>query len=200
MTDRQLFVVERALSLWNDDIRDPALLDRSPEAELHRANIQNLVAKGLGWSGWTCRNTKSPDYEKPVTRYCGNTCMSWCGTLPAFCYEPLGLSAKARAACASTFKLWQRMPSKDPRRVLDFTRIEPGDVGVVRTGKGLKWGDHIVVPIDRPQPDRTVVTIEANAKGEGPTGERYEGIVKKTRALSEFVACYRFGESDFESR
>jgi hypothetical protein len=49
---------------------------------------------------------------------------------------------------------------------------------------GKSWGAHITICESVDFENGEVHSIEGNARGVGPDGERYEGVVKQTRKLT----------------
>jgi len=91
-----------------------------------------------------------------------------------------------RRHMASCYRLWKAGKTIEgvaedgaiPVRAVDADAIRPGDIVVVGNGK-KRWGDHICL-VERVQ-GGLVYTIEGNARGVGPDGDTFEGVVKRTR-------------------
>lgn len=183
-------VMNRAEALLADEIYDPPLTDRSPDADVSRLNITAFALQGLGWANWECRRTK-----KRTKAYCGDLCMSWCGAFVAYCYLAGGLCLTARAACASTYKL-SEWAKKNRARRIGPEEMRAGDIVTVQGPAGLKYGDHIVL-VREVLLDGRYRTIEGNAKGMWPDGTRVQGVVTNVRRFEDVVAVYRPLPGDF---
>lgn len=189
-------VLLRAESMWREPVLDPALTDRTPDAMIHRANIQFLINAGLGVLHWTCgskanRGKIDPGhaYKKPVRDYCGDLCTSWCGSLPAWCWKGVGLVADVRRQLASTYRISELIADEHERSV-DADKIRPADIVCVRgAGKHPQWGEHIVLVRD--VLGDGFLTFEGNARGKGPEGDMYQGVVSNLRKRSEIVQAFR---------
>lgn len=186
--------VETALTLWREGVYDPARTDMSPAANLSRARILHLIHVGLG-ATW-------------LKSYAGDGDFAWCGSLPAYSWGAAGLKEECRfthgdrtpAGFASLYKIWN-WANQDKRRIISLRDVRPGDILTVGPDSP-KWGKHIVMALGAVTPRGWVSTIEGNATGLGPNGERYEGIVKRRRYVTGAyrVRCaYRPLISDLET-
>jgi hypothetical protein len=124
--------------------------------------------QGLTWS-WVNPYKKNQDF-------------AWCGAFAAFCLDAAGLKAELRkAVMASTWRLhdWAR---KTPR-FLQPEAIGRGDIAIIGRGTArVPWGSHITL-CDSVEPDGWLRTYEGNARGVGPDGTTYEGVIRQRRAL-----------------
>lgn len=80
--------------------------------------------------------------------------------------------------------------------------IQRGDIVTVRTRRNdpRPWGDHIVVALG-PASDGEFPTIEGNAYGNKPSGEwARQGVVIRTRPLSDVRRVYRLRPEHFTSK
>ena len=134
--------------------------------------IDEFIRGELG-GGWS--------WEKEYVR---NTQFAWCGMFAAHCYRSAGLkpaiARKVMPSCYRLYNSWRNTP-----RYVQLNEIETGDilvVGPVSPG-AKKWGSHITIVESVDLALGVVNTIEGNAKGLGPDGQRYEGVIKQKRAL-----------------
>lgn len=174
--------------------------------------IDDLIRgpKGLGWNTADARNWT------PGRAYDENGIFAWCGAPGARALGEFGLRAEIRSKrCASTVRLFNFC--KGTPRDIAIQAARPGDIGVVSAGV-KKQGEHIVM-IQRIE-GGLAYTIEGNARGVGPDGRIFEGVVKRTRPLprsaggpgrdrsalcpvsgltqrAELVHVYRFQAEDF---
>jgi hypothetical protein len=196
MSEVTELILARAESMWREPVHDPALTDRTPEAMIHRENIQLLINAGLGVLHWECHSPKSKGqfskghvYKKRVKDYCGDLCTSWCGSLPAWSWLGAGLTQGVRRQLASTYRIAELIEDEDERRVRP-DKIQPADVVCVKgRGKHPLFGDHIVLVRDVVGDSFT--TFEGNGHGKGPDGELYQGVVSNVRKRSEIVQALR---------
>lgn len=164
--------VEKALELWGQKIKEP---QGAPN------QIDDFIRGdyGLGWStadaiNWT-----------PHQPYTHNGQFQWCGAFAAYCWGHAGLKASIRKTdMASTWRLykWAGLNGSDPSgRVVTMPGdLLPGDILVVSRGK-KKQGEHICLVERVDHEAKLIHTIEGNARGVGPDGTVYEGVVKRTR-------------------
>jgi hypothetical protein len=126
------------------------------------------------------------------SRYTRNQQFAWCGAFAAFCLEAAGLKADLRnKVMPSTYRL-HRWASNTPRFVQPDS-VARGDIVIVGPATGRVWGSHITL-CDTVEGDGWLRTIEGNARGEGPDGSRYEGVIRQRRPLAhqaQSPATYR---------
>lgn len=125
--------------------------------------------EGLGW-----------EWED---RYVRNRQFAWCGAFAAHCYAAAGLDAEVRRRhLASCYRLHEW--AKGTPRLLPPEAAQPGDIIIVGPAGGKRWGAHITLceGVDR---GGAIATIEGNASGTGPDGERYEGVVRQRRPFAQ---------------
>jgi len=128
---------------------------------------------GLGWP-----QGKTPPKTGPYER---NRDFAWCGAFAAHCLAAAGLDATVRKkVMPSTYRIYD-YASKNACLV----KGEPQSGDIVLVGpKGSKWGAHITLCRSFDPQRRMALTVEGNAKGEGPNGQRYEGVVHGERPLA----------------
>lgn len=201
-------VVQRALAAWERDIMDPprhSLGDPSFDAD--RAYIDGFIRDDLRLGGVkdpaTFRYRRDGDYE-----WCGAFAgHAWApylapellqlyfpSTYRLDCfgrYLPGFATKNARSIAAR----WHRpVDSGYARRYLrltaksvveDVAAFEPraGDILLVGTRPGLSYGSHVCL-VERWDPkDKVFHTVEGNATGRGPRGDRRQGVVRQVRPL-----------------
>lgn len=164
---------ERALMEWREDIVEP-------QGEVSEGPIlERYMHEG---SGWIDRKT----YK--------NRRDAWCGFFAAFCW--ISVQPKIRKKCfPSTYRL-REWAKGTPRHIKKLSLARPGDILVIKTATGKRWGDHITI-IDKIEDDLSGAwTIEGNAYGETPTRERAEGVVRCFREIEKIKFIYRPLEVD----
>lgn len=175
--------LNRMLGLWTSGLRDPAVEDKSPEAEAAKGRITELIQDGLGWLAWEKAG-------KTYTRYAGDGNYSWCGAGLAWAYSDVALALR-RKFFSSTIRLAGRGPHGPlPPGVLhrvDYADARPGDVGVV--GRKIPAGDHITLMVA----PRAGSCWDVSCNGEGMLvdGSWGEGVVVRIRQPSEYTHVYR---------
>lgn len=199
--------VRRALAEWAFRVEEP------PGKGWERIDLYIRGPEGLGWG------TADAITWKPRQPYTRNGMFAYClAFAAAYVFE--GLDPEIREHfCSSTGRLF-RAYAKTERHV-PLTSLLPGDVGIVAEPSTLRaepQGSHGVL-IERVE-NGLAYTIEANAKGLGPDGKVFEGVVRRTRPLpksaggpgassakcpvsgrpqtSELCHAYRWIESDFK--
>lgn len=161
-----------ARAAWADRIEEPPgqgwqLIDRFIRG-----------SQGLGWA-----TADAVDW-KPGASYTRNQMFQWCGAFAAWCLGAAGLDAELRRkVLPSTVRLWSRLRGTD--RHLSgaaLSGVAPGDVVVV--SRGVKAaGEHICIVEELGPEPGLLTTIEGNARGLGPDGEIFEGVIRRTRPL-----------------
>lgn len=187
LSDLRQAIVGAAEYLWKCNIHD----DGGPVPEI------TSLFDAAGWGAWL----RDPDgggcpdgYTRPPDPdYCGHT---WSmAALQAGYFWPgeecLSVSldrSLAKHVVASTYRLnsrehWNKAGYEKPNPARPpVENVKPGDIVVVGTSK--YYGDHIVIPVERPEGD-TFKTIEGNATGTRADGTEGKGVIKRERKLSE---------------
>lgn len=162
----------RALCEWDQIIKDP-------DAEIDRY-IRSR--EGLGWS-W------SDEYQR-------NGQFAWCGAFAAFCWTQVKFPIRQKIfpSCYRLYEQW----SNTARRIKDPSNMLPGDIVVISTVNGAKWGDHITLCHEAPNGGDSYEALEGNAKGTLGDGSTGEGVIKQTRPLSRVMFVYRVLEEDLD--
>lgn len=157
--------------------------------------ITSYYQDGLRWPG--------AEPAMPVQGYTQAGGQEWCGAFVAWCYEGSGLALARRRATASTYKLHDRCSDRRVwfRGEIDTLRCLPGDVLVVATSRGKRYGDHIAMVVEHRR-GHGILTVEGNAHGaqlvqREAAAIRTEGVVLRHRAVDEVVAVYRWQPEDY---
>lgn len=145
--------------------------------------IDDLIRGELGLN-WP---TADPTWKRAGVAYGpGATKFQWCGATVARAYGHAGLLHAVRYKhMASTGRLYRFARGTD--RMVELDALQAGDIILVGArrknakGRVLVEGEHVAM-VDRVA-DGYVVTLEGNAKGRGPDGRIFEGIVRRTRPL-----------------
>ena len=197
-----------ALLAWQRDITDPTRKAwNDPAFFSDRAFIDSCIRgdEGLGWA--RCSALTGPyrwdgDYE-------------WCGAFAAYCWHASIPLAIRKRYFPSTYRLDRygqhkrafaeslpTVPESMRRKYLaidgdadDVDEFKPraGDILIVN-GKG--YGQHITIVESWNPVTCTFATVEGNATGEGPDGQRHQGVVRNTRPLSVCRRLIRPGLCD----
>ena len=159
-------VVKVAESQWGQTIKDESpwygRIDRYIRGE-----------KGLAWPGANISDLGAPE------PYDGN--FKWCGAFVAWCWGTAGLSKGIRFKhLASTYRL-KKWASQEPDIRVPVDQIRPGDICSIGAPDQKNYGTHMVLVVGLG--DGVIYTIEGNAIGEGPGGDRYEGVVRQVRHI-----------------
>ena len=169
--------VIRALDAWEDGILEPGqppVGDASPQA----GRIDDF-ARGEDGGGGTWREP----YKK-------NGSLERRGFFAAWCLAGR-VSADDRArVMPSTYRLWKAANDGHPRLSrLQPRDAEPGDVLVVASTGGKRWGDHITVVERVDLAAGLIYTVEGNARGwvpggaQGSAADCREGVIRRTRPI-----------------
>jgi hypothetical protein len=192
LKDIRAALIQAAESLWARKIKDVA------DGEVNPA-ITSIFDE-TGWGDWLRGPGGCPEgYTRPPDPdYCGLT-YAWASLhvgrwiVPWDTYPDFGVD---QALCdhifSSTARLamprrWAKTPHEQPTPQ-EAGQMRPGDIVVLGHDK---WcGDHIVMPLGPPSHKGTFSTIEGNASGRLPGGERGKGIVKCEHDVSEVFRVY----------
>lgn len=183
--------IDEALRLWRFDIIDPKRSDKSGRASLSRDRIEDMI-RSCGW-----------DWELP---YAGDGDLEWCGIFAGHCWRAAIPQATLRTWLPSTYRLdrwasYSRMeqhrnaPPATPAPMRVYVKLDAdsktihvapraGDILLVGPEDAAKaYGVHVCM-VERYDPDEQMFyTVEGNATGLGPTGERRQGVVRAKRPL-----------------
>lgn len=193
VASRVAAVLRRAQIEWERGVKEP------PGDSSSQIDVYIRSAEGLQWPSAALPNSHD------TMRYTRNGQFAWCGAFAAYCFAAAGLSSPIRKrSCASTFRLFT-LADKTPR-FLAPQEIQAGDIAIVGPPNGKRYGAHVTICRETPSPGALVLaTYEGNAKGEGPTGVSYEGVVRQVRPFShkdpaKYRVLYgvRFLDADYE--
>lgn len=189
-----------ALRWWQEDIYDPKPDDTSPAAAYSKAVIGSMITGSLGWT-----------WEEP---YVGDGDFEWCGAFAATCWG--AVKPELRQLCfASTYRLDRYgayrdvlgtstgvRPATGPARVREVVdglneawSIAPRAGDILLVGK-KGYGTHICLVESFTAGTGVFNTIEGNAYGAGPNGERQQGVIRGERNLVEVRRIIRPGVDD----
>lgn len=174
-------VADFAVKTWEEEIREPR--------GLHWERIDDFIRGPLGL-GWSTADAKG---WRPDTPYTRNGMFSWCGAFASWCWGHYGLNAGLRRKSGSSTYRLNKLCAKNDRNI-PLDQAQPGDVAIVSDGS-LWYGEHITLVVEPPYEDSDgralITTIEGNARGIGPNGDSYEGVIKRTRPLQPMPARAR---------
>lgn len=169
--------IKRALNEFELNVTEPE----------YGGNYQRITTYINGMDGikWN-----EPEYTK-------NGQFSWCGAFCAFAYGSnvvFNTRHKIFPSCYRMYENWYNTP----RRVKE---ILEGDIVVIYTSdkRSPTWGNHITLALSLPDENGDFETVEGNAKGNGPNGDRIEGVIRRTRNLKDVAFIYRLSNEDFVS-
>jgi hypothetical protein len=189
--------VERALSMWALDIYDPKQDDYSDAAGTSAGHIVDMIHSGLGWT-WV--------------GYAGDGDFEWCGAFAATCWMDIKASLR-KDYYSSTYRLdryasYRSAFGEEPdARPADGARVRiavdgrtalpvaPRAGDILLVGK-KGYGTHICLVESYDPVTGVLNTIEGNARGLGPNGERQQGVIKTSRDLDEVRRIIRPGVDD----
>jgi len=213
LVDAGRVALSRGLLAWHAGVQEPTRKAwKDPAFADDRAWIDATIrtADGLGWS--RCSPLVS------AFRWDGD--FEWCGAFAAYCWARAVTLDVRRRYYASTYRLdrygkhrrafaervpavaeWQRRAylaiGGDGLEVDEFGP-RAGDILIVGGAPG-SYGTHITI-VERWDSDaETFSTVEGNATGRGPKGDRYQGVVRRERDLSECRRLIRPGLCDLEN-
>lgn len=163
---------------WRRDVRDGP-----PSAEIIDEYIRGK--RGLGWS-----TVEVGEGARRDIAYQDDGDFEWCGAFVAYCWGGAGILPEIRFAhFSSAYRLWRWALRTERYRPLDD--VQAGDVCLVGAAPGTRigpakkanpWGSHVTLCAETPLPGaRFIRTIEGNAVGVGPTRDRIQGVIKRTR-------------------
>lgn len=199
------------LMAWEMEIMDPTRKAFSDPAFVpDRTFIDNCIRsdKGLGWARCSAL----------VKEYRWDGDFEWCGAFAAYCWAVAGLRLDIRKRYfPSTYRLDKYGQYKraflesvtKPERVeeqrkylaidgdaaaIDDFAPRAGDILIVN---GKEYGQHITIVSKWRSADLVFDTVEGNATGIGPKGQRFQGVVRQTRALKDCRRLIRPSVCDF---
>lgn len=177
--------LQRAEGEWLKKVQEP------PRGE-GQLDIQKYIRQGLTW-----QSCDRKDFGQPLP-YVRDS-FSWCGAFAAWCYITLkrDIRKKIMPSCSRLSSNWGRSG-----RNRTGGPIQAGDILTVwttqRGDQRNAYGQHIVLACGPANDQGMIDTVEGNAKGSGPEGQYYEGVIKRQRSLEDVARVYRPFEEDFE--
>lgn len=199
------------LLAWECGIQDPTRKAfNDPAFADDRKFIDHCIRSedGLGWS--SC----SPFVK--AYRWDGD--FEWCGAFAAYCWAKAGIRLDIRKRYfPSTYRLDRYGQYKrafvesvtKPAREVDWRKylaitgdaddvdhFEPraGDILIVN---GTGYGQHITIVEKWDSALMEFHTVEGNATGKGPDGQRFQGVVRQVRKLKDARRLIRPSPHDF---
>lgn len=187
-TIAELAVIE-AERLWSIGILDTQIINgKKYSGDL--SEIENIIATG-GGEFWERRMRTRGGYSEKK----GD---EWCGFFASCCFRNLHPKIR-KYVIPSCFRLyssskWKQAGFSKPKWVPP-KKIQAGDIVVIYNRRHRNVdskGDHICLAVSSCE-EKTFRTIEGNATGFLPDGNRGEGVIKNIRKLSEVAFVYRLG-------
>lgn len=165
-------ILAAALAEWKSEVREPPVGD--PE------RIREYLRAG--------RYSRAEEYDADGDG-------EWCGFFAGFCLISAGVRAQLlwqkspaeAGGIGSTYRLHRLCMLDERRRITSPGDIRPGDIVSVGREKRPAYGEHIVIAAGSVTPfdeQSTFPTVEGNASGKGPTGDTYEGVVRRSRMVT----------------
>jgi len=201
----------RGLAIWSEGIMDPtrkAFAD--PAFADDRTFIDDIIRgpEGLGWSRCSAL----------VREYRWDGDYEWCGAFAAYCWAPFIAVDIRKRYFPSTYRLDRygqhkrafleavpAVPVEQRRKWLDMSTATIADIeafgpraGDILIVNGSGYGQHITL-VERwnaATATKPFDTVEGNATGKGPNGERFQGVVTQVRALKDCRRLIRPGLCD----
>lgn len=185
--------VERAIALWALDIYDPKPNDRSTDGKRCKDIINLFIHEGCAWR-------HEPDYA-------GDGDFKWCLAFAWYCWPDLRDAIRTIYA-ASTYRVdrygayrsafgepnpapedetQRRLYMKcDEETLVEELEWEPraGDIALVGTDG---YGTHGVLVESFDKERGSCRTVEGNANGAGPHGERQQGVIRAERFFGGYT-------------
>lgn len=146
---------------------------------------------GLEWPSAALDEDDTPEYTR-------NGQFQWCGAFVAACLKAAGLKREIRyyhmPSCSRLYNghrkkgNWANRDSKVRR--IPLRKVRPGDIVIVgyfdteknrRKERYKVAGSHITICAEVAADGKSIYTFEGNARGAGPDGKRYEGVIKQQR-------------------
>jgi len=192
-------LVAAAIDVWSRYIVDE--VSKTPNEEITQ------IFDACGWGRWL----RSEEGGGCPSGYTRPPDPDWCGLFVGFCGLLVGqyvdgptcLSITinpelARKVLPSTYRLaspshWKAAGVEKPLSVRGVDAL-PGDV--VTVGSAKPQGTHILL-VEAVRDDGTYSSIEGNARGILPGGERGRGVVRRERKLEDIQHVYRLDSSHF---
>ncbi len=160
LESRAAAVVLAATSEWNQIVHEPKGNGWERIDEYIRG------PEGIDW-GWE-------------SRYVANRQFKWCGAFAAFCFHAAGLKHEIRKrVMPSTYRIHKWAAGST--RMIPHRDVLPGDIVLVGPNQGKIWGNHITICKSVELATESITTLEGNAKGMGPDGAFYEGVISRAR-------------------
>lgn len=169
-------VIQRGCAEWDKNVTEPEF-----NGDWERINTYIKSVQGIGWK-W------EDDYTK-------NGQFAWCGAFAAFCYNKLRLTIRSKIF-PSCYRLWNAWGGTS-RKV---SELNHGDIVVVYTSddRSPSYGNHITICMSFPDNDGNFETIEGNARGQGPSGDFQEGVIRRKRNVKDIAHIYRPASEDYD--
>jgi hypothetical protein len=183
-----------AMTRWNALVQEPP------------GQNSGLIDGMIRSCGWTysvaskdVRDARRAAGQPNPDTYRVNGDFSWCGVFVGDAWKQAGIAPEALpdfrdrykrrplmmfSSCYRLVSHWAR----NTARVVEPQSAQIGDVVIVGakpgSSKGAKhWGSHVTMALGAPV-NGEIPTVEGNAKGAGPNGERYEGVIRRSRPLA----------------
>lgn len=190
--------LDAMLALWREHIRD-----RQPGYEGDVERICDLY-RAIGWA-WAADD----GYDETEDHWCGvgvaaaglrigdyleeDQCVP-VSLNPAIAYHVLPSCSRLASHETPGESRWDKA-GVPPAEMVGVGDILPGDI--VTYYRSRSWsGSHVMMARGSVR-DGVLPTVEANAEGRLPTGERGEGVVKNERPVDEIAKVYRFRKEHF---
>lgn len=202
-----LALVDAALSEWERCIRDiePGQPDNRDHIERYFTRVER--ADGATWQWFLDRYNGRYIERTPTGEY-----QQWCGLFVAYCaqnlvgdYLELGKSVPVTVApgvayyvlpgthrIASAAK-WRDAQVPQPNRP-SSEEAQPGDIFTVGAGP---TGSHIGIVTSHPDENGEFLSVEGNAKGVLGDFRVGEGVIRRSRHITDVVQLIRLGPDHY---
>lgn len=212
--------LDAAVAEWERNVRD----DDGGEAG-DRTIIGSYFAAN-GWGSWLDAVTGGGYVETPRTSWCGQFVAAMGHRVGDYLREgvcvPVGIDhdvarmvlvstarladpKRWRAAGVGTPKIYRAASTKgmlqrsDGRLVAPASVLEPGVVATFKTtGRKPAIGDHIVLVHSYDVETQTIYTVEGNGRGKLADGTWGEGVIRRSRPLSDLRRVYPLDLEHYE--
>lgn len=201
-----LALVDAALSEWERCIRDiePGQPDDRDHIERYFTDVAR--ADGRTWQWFLDRYNGRYVERTPTGEY-----QQWCGLFVAYCAQNVGVHLERRKSVPITIApgiayyvlpgthriasaaKWSDAQVPEPERP-NPAEAQPGDIFTVGAGS---TGSHIGIVTHHPDEHGEFLTVEGNARGVLGDFRIGEGVIRRTRHITEVVQLIRLSPDHY---
>ena len=199
----------RGIAVWSEGLMDPTRKAFTDPAFADDRRFIDAIIRGPEGLGWSSCSALVREY-----RWDGD--FEWCGAFAAYCWAPYIDLAIRKRYFPSTYRLDRYgqhkrafleavavVPVEQRRKWLDMSTATIADIeafgpraGDILVVNGSGYGQHITIVERWNRALGNFSTVEGNATGKGPNGERFQGVVRQMRQLDTCRRLIRPGLCD----